>query len=205
MLLQMTPEGLACPRGGFWIDPWAPVPFALVTHAHADHIYPGCGRYLCAAPAQPLLERRLALAAAEVTPALHAAAPAAIPVAVPVPAAAIPAAVPARANIGSLAYGTPLTIGEVTVSFHPAGHILGSAQIRLAADDEVAVVSGDYKRAPDPTCAPFEPIACDTFVTEASYGLPLYRWDEPAVTIREILDWWDGCAAAGRAALLHCY
>jgi putative mRNA 3-end processing factor len=64
--------------------------------------------------------------------------------------------------------------GGITASFHPAGHVLGSAQIRLERDGEVIVVSGDYKRRPDPTCAPFEPVPCDVFITEATFGLPVF-------------------------------
>jgi putative mRNA 3-end processing factor len=74
-----------------------------------------------------------------------------------------------------LAYGEPVALGGVRVSLHPAGHVLGSAQVRLEADGAVVVVSGDYKRAPDPTCTPFEPVPCDIFVTEATFGLPVFR------------------------------
>jgi putative mRNA 3-end processing factor len=74
-----------------------------------------------------------------------------------------------------LAYGAPLTIGDVRVSLHPAGHVLGSAQVRLEHRGSRIVVSGDYKRRPDATCAAFEPVACDVFVTEATFGLPVFR------------------------------
>src|SRR5512132_458999 len=77
-------------------------------------------------------------------------------------------------RIESLEYGEPLTLGDVRVSFHPAGHVLGSAQIRLESPAGVWVIAGDYKRAADPTCAPFEAIRCETFVTESTFGLPLY-------------------------------
>ena len=73
------------------------------------------------------------------------------------------------------AYGESLQIGAAQVTFHPAGHVLGSAQIAIEAGGLRAVVSGDYKREPDPTCALFEPIACDIFVTEATFGLPVFR------------------------------
>ena len=85
--------------------------------------------------------------------------------------------------IEALPYGQPLTLGGVTVSFHPAGHVLGSAQIRIEGSEGVWVVSGDYKRAPDPTCAPFEPVRCDVFVTESTFALPIYRWDPTATVI----------------------
>jgi putative mRNA 3-end processing factor len=99
----------------------------------------------------------------------------------------------------------PRTIGDVRVSFHPAGHILGSAQIRIERNGEVWVVSGDYKRAPDPTCLAFEPVACHTFITEATFALPIYTWDDPAVVVAEILEWWEANRAQERASVLFCY
>jgi putative mRNA 3-end processing factor len=110
-----------------------------------------------------------------------------------------------EAHIESMPYGAVRTIGGVRVSFHPAGHVLGSAQIRLESADGVWVVAGDYKRAADPTCAPFEPLACDTFITESTFGLPIYRWDSTDVVIDDIDAWWRGNADAGRTSLLFCY
>ena len=74
--------------------------------------------------------------------------------------------------IETLPYGGAAAIGNVRLSFHPAGHVLGSAQARIEGTSGVWVVAGDYKRAPDPTCRPFEPVACDTFITESTFGLP---------------------------------
>ncbi len=111
----------------------------------------------------------------------------------------------ADANIATLEYGERVTLGDVTVSFHSAGHILGSAQIRIEHHGEVWVVSGDYKRDPDPTCAPFEPVRCDTFITEATFGLPIYRWDDTRLVAEEVLRWWDGNRTVGRASVLFCY
>jgi putative mRNA 3-end processing factor len=105
----------------------------------------------------------------------------------------------------NLAYGAPLRLGDATVSLHPAGHILGSAQVRIEVGGEVWVVSGDYKRTPDPTCTPFEVVACDTFITEATFALPLYRWPTGQTVAEEILAWWQACASAGRGAVLFCY
>lgn len=102
-------------------------------------------------------------------------------------------------------YGEPFRLGDVTVSFHPSGHVLGAAQIRLEAGGEVWVVSGDYKRAPDPTCVPFEVVPADVFITEATFALPLYRWHDPQAVVREILAWWDGNRAAGLASVLFAY
>jgi putative mRNA 3-end processing factor len=91
------------------------------------------------------------------------------------------------------------------VSFHPAGHVLGSAQVRIEAGGQVWVVSGDYKRAADPTCAPFEVVPCDVFITEATFGLPIYRWEEPGAVIAQILEWWNTNREAGVASVLFCY
>ncbi|MCY1043548.1 ligase-associated DNA damage response exonuclease [Corallococcus sp. bb12-1] len=107
--------------------------------------------------------------------------------------------------IDTLEYGEKLTVGDTTVSFHPAGHVLGSAQIRIEHQGEVWVVSGDYKRTPDPTCAPFEVVRCHTFITEATFGLPIYRWDDPRLVAQDILRWWDANREAGRSAVLFCY
>ncbi|MEO7272733.1 MAG: ligase-associated DNA damage response exonuclease [Vicinamibacterales bacterium] len=109
------------------------------------------------------------------------------------------------ATIESLPYGARTRIGDVELSFHPAGHVLGSAQIRIEGAGGVWVAAGDYKRAADPTCTPFEPIRCDTFITESTFGLPIYRWDPTASVIADILDWWQRSAAEGRTAVLFCY
>jgi putative mRNA 3-end processing factor len=81
----------------------------------------------------------------------------------------------------------PVTLGPVTASFHPAGHVLGSAQIRLDWRGFTAVVSGDYCRHLNPVCAPFVPIRCDLFVTEATFGLPVFRHPDPQVEIAKLL------------------
>src|SRR5690606_30592076 len=103
------------------------------------------------------------------------------------------------------AYGEPFELGSARVSLHPAGHVLGSAQVRIEAGGEVWVVSGDYKRQRDPTCRPFEVVACDTFITESTFGLPIYRWPEAADVARDIVQWRDHCAARGETAVLYCY
>jgi putative mRNA 3-end processing factor len=110
-----------------------------------------------------------------------------------------------EARIETLRYGERRRFGGTTVSFHPAGHILGSAQVRIEGPDGVWVVAGDYKRAADPTCTPFEPVRCDTFVTESTFGLPIYRWDAPDQVMAEVMAWWDGCTARRLTAVLFCY
>ena len=171
LMLIESAAGLYCPAGAFHVDPWAPVPRALITHAHGDHARPGMAAYLCAAPTVPLLRRRLG----------------------------------SDAVIESLPYGERRTLGDVRVSFHPAGHVLGSAQIRVEGSEGIWVVAGDYKRAADPTCAPFEPVPCDTFITESTFGLPIYRWDDTADVIADLFHWWQANAGAGRTSVLFCY
>ena len=107
--------------------------------------------------------------------------------------------------VESLPYGQPLRLGDTSVSFHPAGHVLGSAQIRIEGPDGVWVVSGDYKRAPDPTCAPFEPVACDVFVTESTFALPVYRWDPAAAVVADLLAWWDENRERDLTSIVFCY
>ena len=107
--------------------------------------------------------------------------------------------------IESQPYGRVLTIGGTRVSFHPAGHVLGSAQIRVEGSEGVWVVSGDYKRAADSTCAPFEPVPCDVFVTESTFALPIYRWDDTADVIADLVGWWDGNRARGLTSIVFCY
>lgn len=169
-LVVQRPEGLYCPQGGFYIDPWRPVPVAVVTHGHADHARSGMGQYHVAATGLPILHWRLG-----------------------------------NQEYRPHAYGERFQLGDARVSLHPAGHVLGSAQVRIEVDGEVWVASGDYKRQGDPTCAPFEVVPCDTFITEATFGLPVYRWPDTAAVAREIVDWRDECAAQGEAAILYCY
>jgi putative mRNA 3-end processing factor len=111
----------------------------------------------------------------------------------------------AGATIDALPYGHAIRLNDVKVSFHPAGHILGSAQIRLEGPGGVWVLAGDYKRAADPTCAPFEPVACDTFITESTFALPIYRWDPTEVVIGELMEWWLTNRARGLTSVLFCY
>ena len=87
----------------------------------------------------------------------------------------------------AIAYGEELKLGDVRIKFHPAGHVLGSAQIAVSCKDTCIVASGDYKDAPDPTCAPFEVVPCDVFITEATFGLPVFRHGDAADEIKKLL------------------
>ncbi|GAB1343679.1 ligase-associated DNA damage response exonuclease [Gemmatimonas sp.] len=171
-MLRTTDRGLYCEAGDFFIDPWSPVPRAVVTHAHGDHLTWGCDAYLVSDHSAAVSRERLGTWAR---------------------------------GVESLPYGETRSINGVTVSLHPAGHILGSAQIRLEYRGEVWVVSGDYKTDPDPTCTPWEPVRCHTFITESTFGLPIYRWPSPQLVYEEINRWWAANAAAGEVSLLCAY
>ncbi|NJN17479.1 MAG: ligase-associated DNA damage response exonuclease [Oscillochloris sp.] len=169
-LLALTAQGLYCSQADLYIDPWAAVDRAIITHAHSDHARPGSKAYLCSTVCAPLLRMRLG-----------------------------------EIQIETLAYGEALIHRGVKISLHPAGHILGAAQVRLEYQGEVWVVSGDYKTEPDPTCAFFEPIRCHGFVSEATFGLPIYHWPAQTEVFAQINQWWRANQAAGRASLLLGY
>lgn len=170
-LLEMTPAGLYCTAGDFYVDPWQPVERAVVTHAHADHCTRGSARYLVSEPGERVSRTRLG----------------------------------DEATIQTLPFGKSMKINGVSVTFFPAGHILGSAQVRVEHGGEIWVVSGDYKTEPDATCTPFEPVSCHTFITEATFGLPIYRWPRQAEIFAEINRWWRANQEAGRASVLFGY
>jgi putative mRNA 3-end processing factor len=170
-LVEVTPRGLFCSVGGFYIDPWRSVPRAVITHAHSDHATNGCGAYLCSLSGKPVLRERVGKGAV----------------------------------IEGLPWGQTKKIGDATVSLHPAGHILGSAQVRIEVRGEVWVLSGDYKTIPDVSCEAFEPVKCDCFITESTFGLPLYRWPEPATVFEELRQWWAENRAAGRTSVVFAY
>lgn len=169
-LVVQRAEGLYCPPGDFYIDPWRPVARAVITHAHSDHARYGNGHYLAAAPGEGVLRARLG-----------------------------------DIHLQTLAYGEAIEHHGVRVSLHPAGHVLGSAQVRLEHGGQVWVASGDYKVAPDPTCAPFEPVRCDVFITESTFGLPIYRWCPDEEVFADINGWWARNVAHGRATAIACY
>lgn len=171
MLVESRREGLYCPSGDFFIDPWRPVARAVLTHGHADHARAGSARFYAARDGLGLLRIRLG----------------------------------ADAPIDALDYGERVRLGNAWVSLHPAGHILGSAQVRIEHAGRITVVTGDYKRDPDPTCVPFEIVECDTLITEATFALPVYHWKPTADIARDVLAWWDGCARDGVPAVLFCY
>lgn len=110
-----------------------------------------------------------------------------------------------QASIQSVPYGQPVNFDQTTVTLFPAGHILGSAQIKIEYHGYSWVVSGDYKLDPDPTCTPFEPVRCHGFITEATFGLPIYRWAPDALTFAAINEWWRHNQSLRRASVLYGY
>jgi len=170
-LVVTTPNGLYCPPGDFYIDPWQPVQTAVITHAHGDHLRHGSARYILARPGSGIARQRLG----------------------------------GERELAPVEYRTPTSLGATTVSLHPAGHILGSAQVRIEHQGRVWVVSGDYKRQSDPTCAPFEPVECDVFISEATFALPVYRWPDTTRVIEEVHRWWTANRERGIASVLFCY
>jgi putative mRNA 3-end processing factor len=109
------------------------------------------------------------------------------------------------AQIATIPYGQSLELGGVRISLHPAGHILGSVQVRLAHRGRVTVVSGDYKTQPDPTCRPIEPLPCHEFISESTFGLPVYRWPPVDRVLAEIENWWRENQAAQRTSVMFAY
>ncbi len=108
-------------------------------------------------------------------------------------------------DIQTVSYGETLQIGGAKISFHPAGHVPGSAQIRVEVGGEVWVVSGDYKTEPDGVSEPFQPVKCDTFITECTFGLPVFNWAPQDQVVADINAWWATNAAAGRHSICGAY
>lgn len=173
-LIVLRAQGLYCPAGDFYIDPWRPVNRAVITHAHADHARRGHAHYLCSAAGAGLLRARLG-----------------------------------DVSLQALAWGEAVVLGGVRLSLHPAGHVLGAAQVRIEHRGQVWVASGDYfvSGAGDsnPSCAAFEALRCHCFITESTFGLPVYRWRPQAEIFAEVNAWWQRNADAQRPSLLMAY
>ncbi len=153
--LKVTPKGLYCEPGDFYVDPARPVARAVITHGHADHARPGHDAVLATPETLAIMRARYGDAAGK--------------------------------QHQPLAFGARQDIGGVAVGFAPAGHVLGSAQAVLEWQGRRVVVSGDYKRRPDPTCAGFEVVPCDVFITEATFGLPVFRHPPDAEEVGKLL------------------
>jgi putative mRNA 3-end processing factor len=173
--LEPYPHGLYVRPADAWVDPSTPQARALVTHGHADHARGGHAQVWATPETLAIMDARYG------------------------PQNGVP-----------VAYGETIRLGdgkggEVDIGFVPAGHVLGSAQIVLDHRGERVVVSGDYKRRPDPTCVPFEPVACDVFITEATFGLPVFRHPDTGDEIDKLLAALhanpDRCVVVGAYAL----
>ena len=154
-ILEMRPEGLFCPAGGFFVDPARRVARAVVTHGHADHLRRGMGALIATPETIAIADVRIG-----------------------------------RGGYGEAAplpYGQKRRIGEAEIRLAPAGHCLGSAQVVIEAGGRRAVITGDCKRDADPSCAPFEVTPCDLFVTEATFGAPVWRFPPPQTQIARLM------------------
>jgi len=170
-LLDFTSNGIYCSKANVYIDPWKPVDYAIITHAHADHSRWGNKHYLSHHLSKPIIQHRLGQ----------------------------------DISIESLAYGEKIKINGVTFSFHPAGHIIGSAQIRVEYKGEVWVASGDYKLEDDGFSTPFEVVKCDVFITECTFGLPVFKWKPQQEVFDEINTWWRKNTVEGKTTILTGY
>ena len=154
-MLEFRREGIYCVPGQFYIDPWLPVDYAIITHAHSDHARVGMKKYLCHKFTEPILRLRLGT----------------------------------DIKVQTVNYNEILTINGVKVSLHPAGHIIGSAQVRMEYKGKITVVSGDFKIQDDGLSTPFEPIRCHDFITESTFGLPIYNWLEVSQINQNLVEW----------------
>lgn len=170
--LTNTDKGLYCLPGNFYIDPYRPVEYALISHGHADHARAGHDYVLSTSQTLDIMRLRYG-----------------------------PEAIKKQSQIAET--GTKIKIRDVDVTFFPAGHILGSAQILLEYKGQRIVFSGDYKRQDDATCSDFELVLCDIFITEATFGLPVFRHPDVSVEIQKLMN--SLKTFPDRAHLIGCY
>ncbi|QJR82836.1 ligase-associated DNA damage response exonuclease [Alteromonas pelagimontana] len=178
--MTVEPEGLYCKPADIYIDPMQPVQNAVITHGHADHARAGHTHVFASSPTLDIMRTRYGEDMAQSTKAV--------------------------------ALYEPIMLGKsddpVSMTLFPAGHILGSCQVRLEYRGSTLVVSGDYKRRHDPTCLPFEVVPCDVFITEATFGLPVFT--HPPITheidklLASLSVFPDRCHLVGTYALGKC-
>lgn len=170
-LLEFTRKSIYCPQADVHIDPWKPVRYAIITHAHSDHARWGNEHYLAHKDSEAILRYRLGPDIA----------------------------------LQTVEYGESFTINGVRFSLHPAGHMIGSAQVRVESKGEVWVASGDYKLEADGFAKPFELVKCHAFITESTFGLPIYKWKPQEHVFTEIADWISRNKDEGKASILMGY
>ncbi|MBC7743847.1 MAG: ligase-associated DNA damage response exonuclease [Flavobacterium sp.] len=169
-LLEFNEKGIFCSAGNFYIDPWRPVKYAVITHAHSDHAKWGHQKYLAHKLSHEVLKYRLG-----------------------------------NIDLEIIDYNEPIHINGVTISLHPAGHIIGSAQIRVEYKGEVWVVSGDYKVEDDGISTPFEPVKCHSFISECTFGMPVYKWRPQQEIFDGINNWWRLNVEEGKTTVIVGY
>ena len=169
-LIDFTDKGLYCAAGNFYIDPWRPVDFAIITHGHSDHARPGNKNHLCHEFTKPILQLRLG-----------------------------------DNNYQTVKWNEPIHFNGVTITLFPAGHIIGSSQIKVEYKGEIWVVSGDYKVENDGISGAFEPVKCHTFITESTFGLPIYNWKPQSEIYADIQQWIKENQQSGKASVLIAY
>ena len=170
-LIEFSSSGLFCPQGNFYIDPWKPVDYAVITHAHSDHAKFGNRNYLSQEETKPLLKLRLG----------------------------------EDIKIETLKWQETININGVKLTFHPAGHIIGSAQVRLEYKNEVWVFTGDFKTENDGLSKPFEPLKCNTLITESTFALPIYKWQSQSVIFDKMKTWVNENHSSGFASIILAY
>ncbi|HXI01308.1 MAG TPA: ligase-associated DNA damage response exonuclease [Sphingobacteriaceae bacterium] len=169
-LLEFNDCGIYCASGDFYIDPWKPVKYAVITHAHSDHARWGHQHYLAHTLSLEVMKHRLG-----------------------------------DIDIQTIGYNETIMLNGVEISFHPAGHIIGSAQIRVEYKGEVWVVSGDYKLENDGLSTPFESIKCHSFISECTFGMPVYTWESQNEIFENINRWWSQNISEGKTTVLAGY
>ncbi|PJJ83996.1 ligase-associated DNA damage response exonuclease [Mucilaginibacter auburnensis] len=169
-LIEFTDNGIYCPQGKFYIDPWKPVDDAVITHAHSDHARWGSKRYLAHHLSKEVLLYRLG-----------------------------------DISLQTIEYGEKVLMNGVEISMYPAGHVIGSAQIRVEYKGEVWVISGDYKTEDDGVCAPFEPVKCHHFISECTFGMPVFQWKPQQQLFEDVNNWWRHNAANNLATVIVGY
>lgn len=169
--IQFRKEGIYCVPGDFYLDPWLPVDYAIISHGHADHARWGMKHYLCHHFTKPIIQHRIG----------------------------------ADISVESMAYGENKTIRNVQVSLHPAGHLIGSSQIRLEYKGRIVVFTGDFKVDKDDLSTPYEPVPCDIFITESTFGLPIYKWKSNEALSHELKEWVTDNQAKGKTSVFIGY
>lgn len=170
-MLSVTPNGLYCKEGDFYIDPYHPVDTAIITHGHADHARWGMNHYIATPITCDIMKIRLGKE-------IHT---------IPQP------------------YHSPFKLGNATLQFLPAGHILGSAQVLIECNNQRAIITGDFKIDPDPTVDSFETTSADILVMETTFGLPIYHWPDPKTIFNDIHLFWKRNQSEKKATVLYAY